>query len=299
MLDYYKILKDSRKLGFEPNYNYRNPDIRINQQNTRIETEGDFVRSFILSIVRDYFYENLTITYIPPKMNVGTHLYSINNIEFIKLEIESTDGRPKNIFDPFRGTLGIAIMEVLKEQYKVEDLTTLINVIDPKTPLNNIIDITTELLSNNHYYGFFGPISMWINPLKLKKDIKIHEFKLEDINIDKIIKRSLCTDGRVEILVDESDPYLYLQSITNKKVRIPITDLRLPWIISLNKEHLIESLDNLYLRYTIVVKNSRNIKEKEIEKLESEIRLLENNVEQVFDHLNNFQEYKKTLWRNY
>lgn len=307
MLDYYKLLKNSRSKEINESIMAHNISTCALSWDAPsvIRTELDFMRTFFNELVyntRWYSRSEFQNSHIY-ELGVGTLVTGEN-----ELYAEPHAPIPKSLFniDSSLGVLGIVLIELLKDKYKVEKLEDLISTIDPMTDTTWLEESTEQLLlENNSYFGFFCPRIRFYNPMRIKNSIKIHEFKIREENIKrdikKIIQRDLLKDTEFPMLRYSTykTPALVLESITDRRIRVPIMGRTYSWVFSLNKEHLKEQLDSLYLKLKTTVEREVKEKEKLIRERKKELKDIDDNIEKLYEYLENFEKYKKNLWKNY
>ena len=293
MLSYYDILKNNGVVdayntikGKYCNYNYENLNkIFNNKTPTSVMNVYDFINTFINSVY---------LTYL--SRTKKSHVYYIEkDVSYLLAEDKSGLGYYKNPFEisPGHGTLGIAIMDTLFDQFKADDLLTLINMVDPNDSPKKLEEIVADLLlSNNEYFGYYLPYSKIRNPLKLNKPLKIHRFKIQSINDFMVWNGPVYYNPYYKV----GDGPIILESLTDKRIKVASNNAS--WMFSINKEHLMENLNNMQEISESLISKEKETLSNRIKESKQYIKDHKSRIIELSNKIENFNEYKKTLWKS-
>lgn len=295
MLNYYNILKNNRvdinTIKGERSSSF-NKLIKRAPKNPSKEIRNvyDFILLFARHIINwgSYYFTG------------GSHLHDWWHVYYIEKDVDYICVNDKSFMGYYKnpleikstiGTLGIAIMDVLFDQFKADDILTLIYMVDPYESSKKLEEIVEELLlsNNNEYFGCYLPSCIRHNPIeKLTKPIKIHKFK---------IQTNLGSRPLINYLDYGNDDYapLILESMTDK--RIKVTSDNNSWLFSLNKEQLMENLDNLQERSELLISNLKLKLSSRIKTTKQSIRDNNNQINEAIKNIENFDKYKRILWK--
>ena len=305
MKSYYDLLKSSRVEDFDSNksLNYTlTPNLTLDQGTSKSTPHIDTVYNFIIAVKNKFIHEtNYNVVNKKNKLSKYHLLDDCYLISEYKHSYRYDYLIPKHIFSTNDNIISLLVIERLKEIYNVSSLEELLNVVDRSKPIDQVVAIIRDLIysEGGELYGFHCYYNRWRDPTRIKTPIRAKKFKIVGDKIDGYLKnRELVSYNKGKFLLPKESNYNHsILCLNHKRIFLNCGDDTINWVFSLNEEHLKERIEVLMSNYDLALDEKIMELKVEDEKLKHRIGEIKKNIETNKNHLNNFNEYKKNLWK--